>query len=181
MSILMEEYKESLFKRPWFDLLSLTMILMSLVATITGYYAGFFSSDAVLNQQYATRVETEVSSILMKIYLIEAKKNLLKQQFLDSNDSVFLRTLSLNVEIAERDLEVLYDELDAKEVELVQLKNQSDLSFRNYKPIGFSLILTQLALLFGSISGLLSWKSNWYFAILLFVFGLTYMLIQLLT
>lgn len=153
---------------------------MSTVATLTGFYAGFFSSDAVKHQQYATRVESDASAVLLRIYLYEASSDLLRQQLLDSNDTAFIASIHHSLEVSEQNIAALQTELEDLEKQLTEIRDKSDASFKNFKPLGFSLILTQLALLLGSISGLLSWKSNWYMGLVLFIFGLAYMIFNLI-
>lgn len=167
-------------EKNWLNLMALSMVVMAVIASVSAYYAGFFSSSSILNQSLAANQWAYYQAKSTKGHLYEIEQRLLTIRKMTVSDSIAANYISRLLENSNSQIE----RYDKEKMEIMQeahlLEMKRDLFWSRYVPMGILLIFMQLGLLFSSIAGLVKEKRIWYLGLISLGFGIVYFFYQYL-
>lgn len=167
-------------EKNWLNLMSLSMVVMAVIASVSAYYAGFFSSSSILNQSLAANQWAYYQAKSTKGHLYEIEQKFLairKATISDTSTSNYINRLIEGSKGQIERYEIEKNEI-MQQARLFELKR--DLFWSRYVPMGILLIFMQLGLLFSSIAGLLKKKRIWYLGLISLGLGILYFIYQYL-
>jgi len=143
----------------WIMMVALTAALLSVLAAITGLFAGHYANEAMLEQIQASDQWAFYQAKGIKSAVLESKIDLLKQMGKDANDK--------DVKNAER----YKDEQSEIKKEATEKQEGSALHLIKHNALSKGVTLFQIAIAICAISALTRKKWLWYSSILLGIAG----------
>ena len=170
----MEERKE-----PWLNYLALTTVILAVVATLSTFKAGGYSTRSVLTQTQASDQWAYYQAKSIKGYLYELQKEELEREL----DASRRRSPRPAVSDLERKIEeygkkiARYDgEKKAISAEAKRFETVRDDATLHAQIFGIAVIFLQIAILLSSIAALMKKKAVWAAGLLSGIAGVVYFL-----
>lgn len=162
-------------KNTWLNYLSISMIVMAVIASVSAYYAGYFSAQSIMNQSKAANNWAYYQAKSTKEYLFTIEQKFLLVRNQATKDTAVIRKINELLQESERQTSRYEKEKKAIAEEAIQFETQRDHYWSKYLPLGIVLVFMQVGLLFSSIAGLFKRKFEWYIGLISLVTGILYL------
>lgn len=153
---------------------------MAVIASVSAYYAGYFSAQSIMNQSKASNSWAYYQAKSTKAYMFSIERKFLDVRKQASSDSAVIRRISELMKQSDEQIERYNQEKELIAKEAAAFEGQRDFYWGKYIPLGIVLLFMQLGLLFSSIAGLLKRKVEWYIGLLSLAAGVVYLIYTLI-
>jgi len=171
---MMEEKKE-----PWLNYLALTTVILAVVATLSTFKAGGYSTRSVLTQTQASDQWAYYQAKSIKGYLYELQKEELERELAATrrrSPRSALSGLERKIEEYARNVARYDGEKKAIAVEAKRFEAVRDDATLHAQIFGIAVIFLQIAILLSSIAALMKKKAIWVTGLLSGIAGVVYFL-----
>ncbi|WP_420267227.1 DUF4337 domain-containing protein [Candidatus Magnetominusculus dajiuhuensis] len=164
-------------KEPWLNYLAMTTVLFAVLATLSTFKGGNFSTRALLSQSQSSDQWAFYQAKSIKGYIKELQKDKYETELKYSEQKLsgdvqrhYTEQLaSLTEKIQKYETEKADIMVEARRLELLR-----DDAQKHSKAFGMAVIFLQIAILLGSISALMKKKPIWYLSMSVGAAGIVY-------
>ncbi|MBF0519330.1 MAG: DUF4337 domain-containing protein [Nitrospirae bacterium] len=161
-------------KEPWLNWLAMTTVLFAVLATLSTFKGGSYSTKSLLYQSQASDQWAYFQSKSIKSYIYEAQKDRYESELKYSEPKLSdVQQKHYNEKITAFGEKLKKYESEKKTIaaEAKKLEQQRDEAKNHSQAFGMAVIFLQIAILIGSISALMKKKTLWYISIAIGVAG----------
>ena len=164
-------------KEPWLNYLALTTVILAVLATLSTFKGGSYSTRSVLAQSQAANQWAYYQSKSLKGYLYDIQKETLEFDLQEKEESFSdqgLTDIKNRIDSYEKKIAKYDSEKNDIMNEARKFEDIRDDAQRHSKIFGVAVIFLQVAIMLSSIAALLKKKPVWFLALAIGAVGTFY-------